>query len=587
MANNEIKTNAEIYREQRKERLAKAQKKKSGKGDKIIRILVKTICILLIAGVVLYSAGNIVTKVFCLPQKLLTVATYEDEKINVAEYNYYYMTLYNQIANYTQQIDSYYGAGYGSYVTGFDMTVDPAEQEYKGDDAPEGVETWSDYFRLMAPEKAVIQRELYAEAMSEEAKAAGFEISEEKQEEFDKTVDEAINQFTTNAEKEDFSLDNYISRACGEGLTEKSYREIYNRDLVVDYYLTWYQENLADTTTADDVKAYYNEHKADFDMVDARIFEISYAEPDKDADKKDPTYTKAQAKARAEEFQSKITDSTSFYTLAKEYALPSQKDTFSKDSATLASKVTKTTIQTEAVAKWLFDDARKVGDSTVINDAELEAYYVVYLVTAAAPDRQTAGADVRHILVQVDTKAQDSEGNDLKLSDEKIQEDFDKAKKEAEEILKEWKKGKATEESFAALATEKTDDTGSKETGGLYEDITSTSNYVPEFLNWALEPHKVGDTGIIRTDYGYHIMYFVGADKTEKWEKDVRNTIASEGFNDYSTKLYEDVSEKIEKSETIINFFVKTNEKTILNYAAYYASTAASSSSSSSSSISF
>ena len=31
MANNEIKTNAEIYREQRKERLAKAQKKKNGK----------------------------------------------------------------------------------------------------------------------------------------------------------------------------------------------------------------------------------------------------------------------------------------------------------------------------------------------------------------------------------------------------------------------------------------------------------------------------------------------------------------------------------------------------------------------------
>ena len=31
MANNEIKTNAEIYREQRKERLAKAQKKKKDK----------------------------------------------------------------------------------------------------------------------------------------------------------------------------------------------------------------------------------------------------------------------------------------------------------------------------------------------------------------------------------------------------------------------------------------------------------------------------------------------------------------------------------------------------------------------------
>ena len=146
MANNEIKTNAEIYREQRKERLAKAQKKKSGKGDKIIRILVKTICILLIAGVVLYGAGSLLTKVFCLPQKVLTVATYGDEKVNVAEYNYYYMSLYNQLATTTQQIDSYYGAGYGAYYTGFDITKDPAEQEYIGEDAPEGVKTWADYF---------------------------------------------------------------------------------------------------------------------------------------------------------------------------------------------------------------------------------------------------------------------------------------------------------------------------------------------------------------------------------------------------------------------------------------------------------
>lgn len=44
MANKEIKTNAEIYREQRKERLEKAAKKKhSAKKDKAIRIIVKTI----------------------------------------------------------------------------------------------------------------------------------------------------------------------------------------------------------------------------------------------------------------------------------------------------------------------------------------------------------------------------------------------------------------------------------------------------------------------------------------------------------------------------------------------------------------
>lgn len=580
MANNEIKTNAEIYREQRKERLAKAQKKKNGKGDKIIRILVKTICILLVAGVVLYGVGSMLTKVFCLPQKVLTVATYEDEKINVAEYNYYYMNLYNQIANTAQQLDSYYGAGYGAYYTGFDMKVNPAEQDYIGEDAPEGVETWADYFRLMAPEKAVIQRMLYAEAMSEDAKKAGFKFDDAAQKEINDQVDEAMKQFIESAEEQDFSIDNYISKTCGEGLTEKSYRELINRDLVVEKYLSWYQENTTETITKDEVNSYYKENRADFDLVDARLFAISYAKAGENADKKDPTYTQAEAKKLANEFKGKVTDEASFIALAKEYAIPSQKESFAKDSATLAENLTKASISAKGVANWLFDSTRKTGDVAVIEDEDTDVFYIAYIKAPAAPDKQTAGADVRHILVQAETTKENSKGEEVKLSQSEIDKNFADAKAEAEKILKEWKDGKATEETFAALATEKTDDTGSKETGGLYEDITSTSSYVPEFLDWALASHKKGDTDIIKTDYGYHIMYFVGADEAEKWESDVRTAISTDKFNDYSTGLYDTVAEKIEKSETIINFFVKSNEKLINNYVSYYASSAASASSS-------
>ncbi len=581
MANNEIKTNAEIYREQRKERLAKAQKKKSGKGDKIIRILVKTICILLVAGVVLYGAGSLLTKVFCLPQKVLSVATYGDEKVNVAEYNYYYMSLYNQIATTTQQIDSYYGAGYGSYYTGFDLTKDPAEQDYLGEDAPEGVKTWSDYFRLMAPEKAFIQREIYKTAMSEEAKKAGFELTEEQKKEIQTSIDEGIKAFAEKAEEGDFALDNYISITCGEGLTEKSYREFTERDTVVQYYLEWFEENSSKTATDSEIKEYYNKNKADFDLVDARLFAFSYAKASDSADSKDPTYTKAEAKKLANEFKDKITDQASFIDLAKEYALPSQKDTYKEASATLAENLVKSSISgsAENVAEWLFDNARKSGETAVIHEKDSESFYVVYVISPAAPDRQTAGADVRHILVQAETTKEDAEGNEVELTQAEIDKNFADAKAEAEKILKEWKNGKATEESFEALAKAKTDDTGSAETGGLYEGVTSTSNYVPEFRNWALDSHKVGDTGIVKTDYGYHIMYFVGADKTEKWESDVRAAIATEKFTNFTTEIYDTIAEKIEKNETIINLFVETNEKALKNSAAYYASSASSSSS--------
>ena len=578
MANNEIKTNAEIYREQRKERLAKAQKKKNGKGDKIIRILVKTLCIILVVGVVLYGAANILTKVFCLPQKVLTVATYEGEKINVAEYNYYYMYLYQQIASTTQQIDSYYGAGYGAYYTGFDLTKDPAEQEYVGEDAPEGVETWADYFRAMTPVKAFMQKEFYKDATSEETKKAGFELTAEQKEEMTTAIDERIETLTKDAEEADFALNNYIGKVCGEGLTEKSYRELLERDSVVQYYLEWYESNTSENISDADVKKYYEDNKADFDYADLRLFEISYAEPEKDS--KDPSYTKKQAKERAEEFAGKITDEKSFVSLAEEYALPSQKENYSKDSATLAENYQKASIEASVknVAEWAFDDARKTGEVKVIHEEDAEAYYIVYIVSPAARDTQTAGADVRHILVQAETTKEDSEGNSVDLSQDEIDKNFAEAKKEAEKILKEWKDGKATEDTFAALAKEKTDDTGSKETGGLYEDITSTSSYVPEFLDWSLASHKVGDTGIIKTDYGYHIMYFVGADKTQKWESDVRSAITAEKFENYSSELLDTVSDKVERTDFIINYFVKTNEKLISQNVAANAASASNSS---------
>ncbi len=580
MANNEIKTNAEIYREQRKERLAKAaKKKKSSKSDKIIRILVKVVCIVLVVGVVLYGLGSILTNVFCVPQKTLTVAKYGDNKITVAEYNYYYMSLYNQILQTAQQIDSYYGTGYGAYYTGFDYSKDPATQEYVGSDAPEGVETWSDYFRLFAAEKAIIQSEIYKEATSDAAKSAGFHMSDEDTQAMNDEINEVLETLAGYAESQDYSLNNYISKTCGEGLTEKKYVELMKRDYIVQSYLEWYQEDLAASVSETDVNAYYNEHKADFDYATVRLFSVSYAEVEEDTETEDPIYTKEEAKALADDFLSKVKDEATFKTQALANALPSDEDAFEDDSATLAANILKSTVEStsKALAEWIFADGRVAGDKAVIDDTENELYYIAYVVSPAAPDTQTAGADVRHILVSAETTKEDDEGNEVDLSQDEIDKNFAEAKTEAERILKEWQDGDATEESFVALCASETDDTASASTGGLYEDITSTSSYVPEFLDWALADHEVGDTEIIKTDYGYHIMYYVGADEEQKWESDVRTTIADEKFTEYSDALYEKVSKAIDKNETLIDYFVKACEELITNSLSYSSSSSSSS----------
>lgn len=98
----------------------------------------------------------------------------------------------------------------------------------------------------------------------------------------------------------------------------------------------------------------------------------------------------------------------------------------------------------------------------------------------------------------------------------------------AENLLKQWREGEATEESFAELAKENTTDTGSAENGGLYENVTQ-GQMVTEFNDWCFdEARESGDVDIVQTTYGYHIMYFVSRDRSPDWKTMVVNELASE-----------------------------------------------------------
>ncbi len=557
MANNEMKTNAEIYREQRKARIAKAAKKKThAKRDKAIGIVVKVVCILVALTFVLGYTANALTRVFFVPQKIITAATYGDLKLTVAEYNYYYMSLYNQAANISQQYDSQY-SGYGSSY--FSLAKDPAEQDYPGEEVPEGVKTWADYFAVMAANRGMLMQTLYNDSL----KAEGFEVTEEQRKELDDALEEVKKNLEESAENNKMSADVYVAKTCGEGLTLEKYLELAERDQIAQYYIEWYQKNAADNISDEEIKAYYEANKDTLNIASIRYFAVIYAA--EDAEESASKYTEAQAKARVEEFASKITDEESFKALAIEYAEKESKDTYKEDNATLAENLTKANLSqlSEDFANWTFDEARKYGDISCFKVESQSAYYVAYMVSPTDKDTSVSSADVRHLLVKADTT--DENGEALKQSE--IDKNLAEAKKKAEELLETWKSGDATEESFAALVKEHTDDAGSKETGGLYEDITSTSQYVTEFRDWALEAHKPGDTGIVKTTYGYHIMYYVSNDGLEKWESDTRAAIANEKYNEYFDGIYDDIEENIERTnEKVLGFFYGRNLKRINDY---------------------
>ena len=73
---------------------------------------------------------------------------------------------------------------------------------------------------------------------------------------------------------------------------------------------------------------------------------------------------------------------------------------------------------------------------------------------------------------------------------------------------------------------EHTEDPGSMSTGGLYTDIYK-GQMVEPFENWCFDAsRKPGDTGLVQTVLGYHIMYFV--ESSELWIDKVQDNIVYE-----------------------------------------------------------
>lgn len=120
--------------------------------------------------------------------------------------------------------------------------------------------------------------------------------------------------------------------------------------------------------------------------------------------------------------------------------------------------------------------------------------------------------DARHILIcPADTESEES---------------WEECRVKAQEILDKWQAEDGTEEGFAKFAAEYTEDPGSMSTGGLYSGIR-VGQMVAPFEDWCFDASRqYGDTGLVKTDYGYHIMFFVASH--EIWIDNVRDTIIYE-----------------------------------------------------------
>ena len=94
-------------------------------------------------------------------------------------------------------------------------------------------------------------------------------------------------------------------------------------------------------------------------------------------------------------------------------------------------------------------------------------------------------------------------------------------------IYDEFLAGDRSEDLFGTLANRYSDDqNGNVTNGGLYSGVKQ-GQMVTEFNDWCFDETRIpGDTGLVKTQFGYHVMYFVG--REEAWISKTRSLIISE-----------------------------------------------------------
>lgn len=476
-------------RERRDRREAQAAKRK-----KTIYAVVGGVCA--VAAIALLVWNNLSSSI----NTNAVAATVGGVDYKVPDLQYYYMTAKNQEI-YMAQLYASYGISFD-----YDYTVDEGEQWYSEADGT----TYADRFRESALESL-----RQTAALVSAAKEAGYTLSAEGQ----ATVEGQLEQINQVCAKNGLTRNSYFSQVYGHGVTEKVFLRNLQNDVLASEFKTYHQENISYDDDA--LTEYYENNKGELDSFDYRIFPISgAAETTADADGNEAEATDeakeaamAEAKEKADKAVAEIKAAgdkeAAFAAAAYKYVDETSRAAYADSAYSLAKGVLGNTLTSSgaAVADWLLDGARKTGDVAAIEATE--RYYVVMYLDRYLSNENTV--DVRHILVMASTD--DSTETDEKGYAIPTEEAMNDARTKAQEILDKYLAGDKTEDTFAALAGEYSEDTGSNTKGGLYTYVTR-GQMVPNFNDWIFdEIRQPGDTGLVENIGSYsgvHVMYFVG-----------------------------------------------------------------------------
>ena len=506
------KSKAEQYRDERKARIAKSAKKNAHSMEKrntVKKFTGKVISIVLCAVIVLGIVGFSLNYYGALQRVIRIGGVGSEQPVTIAEYEYYYQT-----------------------SMGYDTSLAPDEQTQTTKDNDGNEITWAEKLHNDTIELIQLHKAYYNEALKR-----GLELDEADKAYIDQQIEDlreeaegAGSTGTDDQPKVKYSLNAYLRKVYGGSINERFLRKQLKIQLLAQKYLTERTAEIADGYKQADIDAAYKEDTSKYDFVTFRAYTFKTTELTAEENETDEQLKARQEKADAEvkknanDFYGAVKNEATFTAKAKE--LNKDTENYDVDKDTLYSMLKDSVSQnfSEDAAKWLFESSTKVGTTKLFSDEE-NGKYIVVLAVKAPHQEQTVTA--RHILFS--TQDQNT-GSDL--SDEEIAE----KKNQAEDILKQFNEGNKTEESFAALAVKYTEDSGSSANGGLYENIYP-GQMVAEFNDWCFdESRQPGDVEMVKTDYGYHIIYFIAKDGTNYYDSAIR---ASKAEDDVETETKE------------------------------------------------
>lgn len=459
-------------------------------------------------------------------EKKTVAYTVGSHELSSVEMNYFYMEAVN---NFYSQYSNY------ASLLGLDASTALDQQIYN----PETNETWADYFLSAAKENAKA-----AYALADAAGEAGYTLSEEET----AGIDSSVSNLALYATMYGYSdADSYLRAMYGSGSTQESFRAYMELNTLAQSYYASHADSL--TYTDADLRAQEAENYSAYSSYSFNTYYLAasrFREGGTTDEDGNTTYSEeeiAASVAAAEEAAKSLIgeEITSVAQLdAAIAALSVNADTTASSTAytdTLYSTVSST------YADWVTDSSRKAGDKTYIaststsTDEEgnevttTNGYFVLYFT--GSNDNTFPLANVRHILAAFEGGTSDGNGNTTYSDEEKAA-----AKSEAEDLLAQWKAGDATEDSFAELANANSDD-GDGTTGGLYENVYP-GQMVTSFNDWCFDDSRAaGDTGIVESEYGYHVMYYVGDSRTTYRDYQIENELRSADLQSWYTSLVE------------------------------------------------